>query len=74
MLYYINWPNFFAWLPLVLEILGNMFIAIVCYPGCDVMNFEINLIFLIEPFFLHDQKVLNKILNILRTKRAFKVK
>ena len=32
-----------------------MCIAIV-YPGCDVMDFEINLIFLIEPFFLYDQK------------------
>ena len=55
MLYSTNWPNFIAWLPLLLEILGNMCIAIV-YPGCDVMDFEINLIFLIEPFFLYDQK------------------
>ena len=30
MLYSINWPNFIAWLPLLLEILGNMYIAIVC--------------------------------------------
>ena len=37
-----------------------MSIAIVCYPGCDVMDFEINLIFLIEPFLLHDQKVMAK--------------
>ena len=29
-------------------------------PGCDVMDFEINLIFLIEPFFLHDQKAITK--------------
>ena len=28
MLYSINWPNFFVWLPLLLEILGNMCIAI----------------------------------------------
>ena len=62
MLYSINWPNFIAWLPLLLEILGNMCIAIVCYPGCDVMDFEINLIFLIELFFLHDQKVMTKAL------------
>ena len=26
-----------------------MYIAIDCYPGCDVMNFDINLIFLIKP-------------------------
>ena len=60
MLYSINWPNLIAWLPLLLEILGNMWIAIVCYPGCDVINFETNLIFLIESFFLHDQKVITK--------------
>ena len=30
MLYSINWPNFIVWLPLLLEILGNMCIAIVC--------------------------------------------
>ena len=60
MLYSIDWPNFIVWLPLLLEILGNMCIAIVCYPGCDVMDFEINLIFLIKPFFLQDQKVMAK--------------
>ena len=37
-----------------------MCIAIVCYPGCDFMDFEINFIFLIEPFFLHDQNVMAK--------------
>ena len=37
-----------------------MCIAIVFQPGGDVMDFEINLIFLIEPFFLHDQKVMTK--------------
>ena len=28
--------------------------------GCDMMNFELNLIFQIKPFFLHDQKVETK--------------
>ena len=60
MLYSMNYPNFIAWLPLLLEILSNMCIAIVCYPDCDVMDFEINLIFLFELFFLHDQKVMTK--------------
>ena len=59
-LFSISWPNFNAWLSLLLEILGNMYISIVCYSGCDVMDFEINLIFLIEPFFLQDQKVITK--------------
>ena len=36
---------------LLLEILGNMFIALVWFPGCDIINFEINLIFLIKLFF-----------------------
>ena len=30
MSYSINWPNFFAWLPLLFEILDNMSIANVC--------------------------------------------
>ena len=28
-----------------------MYIIIVCFPGCDAINFEITLIFLIKPFF-----------------------
>ena len=49
-----------VWLLLLPDILGNMCVAIVCQPGRGVMNFEINLIFLIKPFFLHDQKVMIK--------------
>ena len=49
-MYTINRPDFIAWLPLHLGILENMCIAIVCSPGCDVINFEISLIFLIKPF------------------------
>ena len=37
------------------------------------MDFGINLISLIRPFFQHDQKVMKKNLNILITKRAFKI-
>ena len=47
LLYSITWPNFNVWLPLLCEILGNMCIVIVCLKGCDIKNFEINLIFLI---------------------------
>ena len=50
-LYSINWPNFIVWLPLIFEILGNICIAIVCFLDRDVINSEINLIFLIKPFF-----------------------
>ena len=71
MLYSINWTSFIVWLPLLLKILGNICIAIVCYPGCDVIDFEINVFFLIEPFFSTWPKSHDKNLNILRTKRAF---
>ena len=50
-LYSINWRNFIVWLPLLLDILDNMCIAIVCSPGCDVINIEIHLIFLIKLLF-----------------------
>ena len=62
-----------GWLPLLCEILGNMFIVIVCWPGWDVINFEINLVFLIKPFFLHDQKFKANNCHILRTE-GFKMK
>ena len=31
-----------VWLPLFLEMLGNMCIVIICFPVGDVINFEIN--------------------------------
>ena len=52
MLYSPNWPNFIVWLLLLLEILGNMCMAIVFAPDSDVINFKINLSFLIKPFYL----------------------
>ena len=61
MLYSFNWRNFIPWLHLLLEILANMCVVIVFYPGGDVMYFEINLIFLIEPLFLHDQNSWQKL-------------
>ena len=51
MLYSINRPNFIVWLPIGLRILGNMCIPVVFYRGCGVINFVINLIFLIKLFF-----------------------
>ena len=38
------------------EVLGNICIAIVCFPGCDVISSKINLIFLIEPLFCVNKK------------------
>ena len=53
--------------------IGDMSIAIECFPGCDVINFENNLSFSIKLFF-HLTKKSRQKFNILRTKRVFKVK
>ena len=45
-----NWPNFIAWLSLLLEIFGNMCIVIIFCVACDIINFEINLSFFIKRF------------------------
>ena len=52
-LYYINWRNIIAWLPLLLQMLGNMCIAIIC----DGINFEASISFLIKPFFSVNKKI-----------------
>ena len=49
-LHSITLPDFIDWLPLFLEILPNISITTVCLPGCDVIEFEINRIFLMKPF------------------------
>ena len=60
-LYSINWWSFIFWLPLLLEIFGNMCIAIVCWPDCDVINFKSNLTFLIKPFLYMTKKARQKL-------------
>ena len=61
MLYSTNWPNFIAWLPLHLEISGNMCMAIVFFPACNIINSEINLIFLIKSLFYMIKKSRQKL-------------
>ena len=39
------------------EMLGNICIAIVCFPGCDIISFEVNLLFRIKPFFYMTKKL-----------------
>ena len=56
MLCSINWPDFIVSFSLLLEILGNIYVAIVCFPGFYVVNFEINFIFLIKLFFCMTKK------------------
>ena len=57
--YSFTWPNFNVWLPYFVR-----YWAILCQPHCDVIKFEINLIFLIKSFILksQEQKVKTKIL------------
>ena len=73
MLHSINLPNFIVWLPLLLEILDNICITIVYWPGCEVIKFEINLIFLIKPFCYMTKKSRQK-LKYLEDERAFEMK
>ena len=61
-LYFISWPHLIVWLPLLLDILGKMCIAIVCYPGCDAVGFEIKRPFLIKPFFFMKKTLRQKII------------
>ena len=56
MLYSVSWTNFIVLLSLLLQIFGNTYIVIVCFLACDVINFEIKLIFLINPFFYMTEK------------------
>ena len=71
LLYCINWPNLIICLPLLYKILGNMCIAIVCKPVCEVMNFEVNLIFFkLSRFSYMTKKSLQK-LKYLGNERSF---
>ena len=60
LLYPINWPVFIRWFSLVCETLGNMCIVTVCYPGCDVISFQVNLSN--QAFLSLDQKLKRKML------------
>ena len=59
-----NGPNFIVWFPFLFEVLDNMYIAIVCFPGCDVMNFEI------KPFLYMTKKSIQK-LKYLENEKSF---
>ena len=70
MLHSINWPILIAWLPLLLEISSNICIKIICQPGCDVIKFELSLIFLIKPICYMTKKSRQK-LKYLENKKSF---
>ena len=46
LLYSIKWQDPIVWLPLHLEILSNVCIVLVCYPGCNIIDLKLNLVFL----------------------------
>ena len=53
--------------------LGNMCIVIVCLPGCNVINVEINFSFLIGPFSYRAKKRQSKNFKYFMKKEAFKI-
>ena len=61
LLYSICWLSLILWLPLLLEIMSNMYIAITCCAACNFIRFEIYLSFLIKPFPCSMKKVRTKI-------------
>ena len=71
MLYSIIRPNFFVWLPLLLEILDNICIGITCLPVCDALNFEINLNFFYQTVFPQTKKDLENGKSLTWNKKHF---
>ena len=68
-----NWPNFIAWLHLLLEILDKRCIVIICCLVYYVINFEIISSYLSSRFSTYP-KSYDKSANHWRTKRAFNMK
>ena len=52
---------FIIWLPLLLEMLGIICISIACFPGYNVINFEIKLVKRSNQAVLYDKKAKTKI-------------
>ena len=71
MLYPINWQNFIVSSPLILEIIGNMYIVVICFPVYDVLHFEINLSFLTKQFFSMNKDFRKKIKYVKNKKSVF---
>ena len=60
LLYSINGSNFIVCCLYFVRYWAICVLQLFFKPVCDVMNFEVNLGFLITPFFLHDQNVATK--------------
>ena len=63
MLYSNNWPNFIAWLHLLLKILGNICIGIFHSPVCGAIDLKTSLGFITKPFSYMIKKILKKIIS-----------
>ena len=57
-LYFNKCQYFIVWLISLLKMLGNVWLVITCFPVDDVIDFEINLSFLIKPFSYWSKKIL----------------
>ena len=66
MLHSTNWPNFIVWL-------SNMCVVNINFPVYGVINFEINLSFLIQPFSYMTKKARTQIEISWEEKEVFKV-
>ena len=55
----------------IFVVLNSINCAIVCKKGCDIINFEINLVFLIKPFFYITKKSRQKF-KYVENERAFR--
>ena len=65
-----HWPNCITWLPILLEISGNIWIKIVCILVCDIISFEIYISFHIKPFSYMTKNSEQK-LKYLKNKKSF---
>ena len=70
-MFYVNWPNLITWF---LYFLRYWSTCVLQFGVCNVINFEISIIFQIKPFFSTRAKSQDKNLNILRMRRACKMK
>ena len=69
-LYSVNWSNFIVSLPLLLEISGNIWITIICYPVDDVIILKLTFTFLSSRF-LTWPKTSGQIFKYLKNKKSF---
>ena len=68
----INWLNFIVWLSLILRYWTICALQLFVFSGCDVINFEVNLIFLIKSFFCMNKMSRQKFKHIENEKKLLR--